>query len=188
MPCEILITPRALQVMFSSAYDFSVRFFLENPMADVPAVPRAYTLGPRVRKAIEALASGECRTIKDAAVMAGLARESLGRALQKPHVIEHMEKRVRYHNRLNALAAPATIRSVMNSNNHAARLKAASYSQAVAFNIQPPQTSAPNVNVIGDLNVGYVIDLSGNGNTAPTPPTIEGEIIESEPVPKTIKP
>jgi hypothetical protein len=47
----------------------------------------------KVRRAIDLMATGECKLIKDAAEKVGLARESLGRAFAKPHVIEHMRQR-----------------------------------------------------------------------------------------------
>jgi hypothetical protein len=39
------------------------------------------------------LATGDCKTQQDAATKVGLARESLGRALRKPHVLEFMRQR-----------------------------------------------------------------------------------------------
>jgi hypothetical protein len=36
------------------------------------------------------MVSGECKKIVDAAAKAGLARESLSRALSTPHVAEHI--------------------------------------------------------------------------------------------------
>src|SRR3981189_2413510 len=47
----------------------------------------------KVRRAIDLLARGEGKQITEAAAKVGLARESLGRALAKPHVIEHMRQR-----------------------------------------------------------------------------------------------
>jgi DNA-binding phage protein len=41
-----------------------------------------------VRAAIDAMVSGDCKKISEAAEKVGLARESLSRALSKPHVAE----------------------------------------------------------------------------------------------------
>src|SRR5258705_10150218 len=38
--------------------------------------------------------SGECKTITEAAEAVGMARESLSRALSRPHVAEHLRQRV----------------------------------------------------------------------------------------------
>jgi hypothetical protein len=41
----------------------------------------------KVRRAIDLMATGECKLMKDAAEKVGLARESLGRAFANPHLI-----------------------------------------------------------------------------------------------------
>jgi len=43
-------------------------------------------ISKKVRIGIDALVSGDCKTIVEAAAKAGLARESLSRALSQPHV------------------------------------------------------------------------------------------------------
>jgi len=63
--------------------------------AGPPAEPidKQLRITAKVRRAIDLMATGECKLIKDAAEKVGLARESLGRAFAKPHVIEHMRQR-----------------------------------------------------------------------------------------------
>jgi transposase-like protein len=54
----------------------------QAPATDLP--PRR--ISKKVRSAIDAMVSGECRKINEAAAKAGLARETLSRALsQAPH-------------------------------------------------------------------------------------------------------
>ena len=60
---------------------------LDEPPSAEP-VP-ALRITKKVRAAIDLMVSGECKQIKDAAEKVGLARESLSRALSKPHVAEH---------------------------------------------------------------------------------------------------
>ena len=56
------------------------------------------TLSPAVFKkvtaAIDALVSGDCKKITEAAEKVGLARESLSRALNKPHIAEFLRQKV----------------------------------------------------------------------------------------------
>jgi hypothetical protein len=46
------------------------------------------------KTAIDLMVSGECKKITEAAEKVGLARESLSRALSKPHIAEHMRTKV----------------------------------------------------------------------------------------------
>jgi hypothetical protein len=61
---------------------------LDQPVPADVGPPRR--ISKKVRAAIDALVSGECKKISDAAAKAGLARESLSRALSTPHVAEHI--------------------------------------------------------------------------------------------------
>src|ERR1700688_1459525 len=63
--------------------------------AGPPAEPpdKQLRITARVRRAVELIATGKCKTIVEAAEQVGLARESLSRALAKPHIIEHMRQR-----------------------------------------------------------------------------------------------
>jgi hypothetical protein len=59
---------------------------------DVPDKPRR--ISKKVRAAIDAMVTGDVKTIADAARGAGLSREHLSRELSKPHIAEHMRQRV----------------------------------------------------------------------------------------------
>lgn len=63
--------------------------------AGAPAEPidKQLRITDKERRAIDLLATGDCKTQQDAAIKVGLARESLGRALRKPHVLEFMRQR-----------------------------------------------------------------------------------------------
>jgi len=51
-------------------------------------------ISTKVRAAIDLMVSGKWKKIVDAAREVGRARESLSRALRKPHIAEHMRQRV----------------------------------------------------------------------------------------------
>jgi hypothetical protein len=63
---------------------------LDQPVpADVGPPKR---ISKKVRAAIDALVSGDCKKICDAAAKVGLARESLSRVLSTPHVAEYRRR------------------------------------------------------------------------------------------------
>jgi hypothetical protein len=65
---------------------------------DTPPATEVATGSKRVSKkvaaAIDKMVSGECKKIAEAAQAVGMARESLNRALSKPHVAELMRTKV----------------------------------------------------------------------------------------------
>jgi hypothetical protein len=69
---------------------------LDQPAPDVP-LDAPKKISKKVRAAIDLMVSGECKTLTDAAAKVGLARESIGRALNKPHVAAHLRQRVLKH-------------------------------------------------------------------------------------------
>jgi hypothetical protein len=114
-------------------------------------------ISKKVITAIDAMVTGETKTIAEAAAKAGLARESLSRALSKPHVAEHMRAKVVKHLALNAARAGATKVELLDSANEMVRDRASSFVLGLA-GIQPAATPALNVNI--EVKAGYVIDLS----------------------------
>jgi len=114
-------------------------------------------ISKKVRAAIDAMVSGECKKICDAAAKVGLARESLSRALSTPHVAEHLRQKVLRHLAIHAARAGAVKVDLMDSDNAIARDRASSFILGLA-GIQPD--TAPSVNVNIDLKAGYVIDLT----------------------------
>ena len=66
---------------------------IDKPAPIVPAdAPKR--ISNNVRAAIDLLVSGDVKTITDAAERAGMARESLSRALSTPHIAEHLRTKV----------------------------------------------------------------------------------------------
>ena len=119
----------------------------------------------KVRRAIDLMATGECKLIKDAAEKVGLARESLGRALAKPHVIEHMRQRAL---RTLSLAVPraAEVKAeLLDSGDSMARDRASTFVLGLA-DIAPANAPALSVNI--EMRAGYVLDLRDDPPRAPT--------------------
>jgi hypothetical protein len=114
-------------------------------------------ISKKVRAAIDAMVSGECKTIKETAEKVGLARESLSRALSTPHVAEHLRTKVLRSLAMAAARAGAVKVDLLDSDNAIARDRASSFVLGLA-GIQP--ATNPSISVNLDIRAGYVIDLS----------------------------
>jgi hypothetical protein len=114
-------------------------------------------ISKKVCAAIDAMVAGEVKTIADAARQAGLARESLSRALSLPHVAEHLRQKVIRHLAIHAARAGATKVDLLDSNNEMARDRASTFVLGLA-GIQPATTPSVSLNI--EVKAGYVIDLS----------------------------
>lgn len=73
--------------------------------------PRHHKISAKVHAALDALVHG-ARSITDAAQAAGMRREALSRALQKSHVQEELDRRVRDALRRRGVKALATIENL----------------------------------------------------------------------------
>ena len=136
---------------------------LDNPPAATDAMPTR-RISKKVRVAIEAMVSGESKTIADAAAKAGLARESLSRALNTPHVAAHLHQRVVRTLAIAAAKAGSTKVDLLDSDSEIARDRASSFILGLA-GIQPATTPSLNVNI--DIRAGYVIDLTDEPDKGP---------------------
>ena len=114
-------------------------------------------ISKKVRAAIDAMVSGECKNITDAGAKVGLARESLSRALSTPHIAEHLRQKVLRHLAIAAARAGATKVDLLDSDSEIARDRASSFVLGLA-GIQPATTPSVNLNI--EVKAGYVIDLS----------------------------
>jgi hypothetical protein len=137
--------------------------------AGPPAEPidKQLRITAKVRRAIDLMATGECKLMKEAAEKVGLARESLGRAFAKPHVIEHMRQRAL---RTLSLAVPraAEVKAeLLDSGDSMARDRASTFVLGLA-DIAP--ASAPSLSLNLEIKAGYVIDLSADPREAKTIP------------------
>jgi hypothetical protein len=126
---------------------------LDNPPAPADAMP-ARRISKKVRVAIEAMVSGESKTIVDAAAKAGLARESLSRALNTPHVAAHLHQRVVRTLAIAAAKAGSTKVDLLDSSNEMARDRASTFVLGLA-GIAPASTPSVSLN----LEIRAGIDL-----------------------------
>lgn len=136
-----------------------------------PPVAKPKKITKKVASAIDAMVSGQCKDITAAAEKAGLARETLSRALNKPHVAEHMRQKVVKALAIGAARAGATKLELLDSANEMVRDRASSFVLGLA-DIAPAST--PSVSVSVEIRAGYVIDLSEPGE-APAMRTIAHE-------------
>jgi hypothetical protein len=118
-------------------------------------------ISKKVRAAIDAMVSGECKKICDAAAKVGLARESLSRALSTPRVAEHLRQKVLRHLAIHAARAGATKTELLDSASEIVRDRASSFVLGLA-GISP--AGAPSVAINLEIRAGYVIDLSEPGD------------------------
>jgi hypothetical protein len=129
---------------------------LDQPAPIVPPdAPKR--ISKKVRAAIDAMVAGECKTIQEAAAKAGLARESLSRALSTPHVAEHLRQKVIRRLAIAAARAGHTKIDLLDSDSEIARDRASSFVLGLA-GIQPD--AAPSLAINLEIRAGYVIDLS----------------------------
>ena len=129
---------------------------LDDPApAAVPGPPKR--ISKKVRNAIDALVSGDCKQIKEAAEKVGLARESLSRALSKPHVAELMRQKVVRSLAIAATRAGATKIELLDSASELVRDRASTFVLGLA-GIQP--ATQPSVSLNIEVRAGYVIDLT----------------------------
>jgi hypothetical protein len=137
---------------------------LDQPAPAEP-VNKALRITNKVRRAIDLMVSGECKQINETAEKVGLARESLSRALSKPHVIEHLRQKVIRRLNIAAARAGATKTELLDSDSEIVRDRASSFILGLA-GIAPAATPSVALNL--EIRAGYVIDLRDPADTADT--------------------
>ncbi len=118
---------------------------------------RPTRISSKVKAAIDAMVNGDCKNITAAAEKVGLARESLSRALNKPHIAEFMRQRVIRSLAMASARAGAVKQELLDSDNAMVRDRASSFVLGLA-GIQP--ATSPSINVNLEIRAGYVIDIS----------------------------
>jgi hypothetical protein len=124
-----------------------------------PAMPTTTTRKPppKVRTAIEALVTGQVRTITAAAKKVGLTRERLSRAFSEPHNAEALRTRAAREVALSSGRAAARLSQLIDSTSQRVALEATKFSLGVA-GIKPAADNV-SVNIGLELQAGYVLDL-----------------------------
>jgi hypothetical protein len=159
----------------------------EAALPTLPATtqPKMRKPPPKVRAAIEALVTGQVRTITAAAKKVGLTRERLSRAFSEPHNVEALRTRAAREVSLSSGRAAARLNQLIDSTSQRVALEATKFSLGVA-GIKPAADAQLNVNL--DLRAGYVIDLRDRNDRGPLPAvTIDGDdagatIVDAKPV------
>jgi hypothetical protein len=143
-----------------------------------PAMPTTTTRKPppKVRAAIEALVTGQVRTIKAAAAKVGLSRERLSRAFSEPHVRHALRERVDREVALTSGRAAARLSQLIDSGSERVAFEATRFSLGVA-GIKPAADAQVNVNI--ELKAGYVIDLSERDE--PAAKIVGGQVVDDKP-------
>ena len=139
---------------------------------------------PRVRAAIEALVTGQCRTKKAAAARAGISREYFSRSFQNPAVVQYAQEASRRAAAMGLMRAVAVLDELLDSRSERVRLETAKHLAGIG-GIKP--ASEP-VNVsVGVQVAGYVIDLRERSDHSPLPKlTIDGAgavVLDAKPEP-----
>jgi hypothetical protein len=136
-----------------------------------PATPNLRKPPPKVRAAIEALVTGQVKTIKAAAEKVGLTRERLSRAFSEPHIAEALRTRAAREVALSSGRAAARLNQLIDSTSQKVALDATKFALGVAG--IKHASDAVNVNV-GVKVAGYVIDLRENDRSPLPNVTIDG--------------
>jgi hypothetical protein len=99
---------------------------LDRPTSLDPAgAPKR--ISGKVRTGIDAMVSGQCKTIKEAAEKAGLSREHFTRELSKPHIAEYLRQKVSRHLAIMATRAGYVKGELLDSANEMVRDRASSF-------------------------------------------------------------
>jgi hypothetical protein len=134
---------------------------------------------PKVRAAIEALVTGQVRTIKAAAQRVGVSREYLSRAFSLPHNAEALRTRALREVALSSGRAAARLNQLIDSTSQRVALEATKFSLGVA-GIKPAADANVSLNIT--LKAGYVIDLSEPGQPAAKIVGGVAKVVDAKPV------
>jgi hypothetical protein len=142
---------------------------VDNDPLPADAERPAKRISKRGTTAIDLMVSGECKTIAAAAGAGGLARESLSRALNKPHVAAHMQQKVVRFLAMASARAGATKVELLDSDNEMVRDRASTFVLGLA-GIQPDSSPSLAINI--EVKAGYVIDLTDDAPPMRTIPHV----------------
>lgn len=134
-----------------------------EPTAAPPKPIKERPISKRLRKVIDLLVSGECKTQKAACTRIGMHPDHVCRELKKPQVQAFIARRTRETISAGTMRASARLIELVDANSEHVSLDASKHVLAIE-GIRPPNDSSVNVNV--GVSVGYVIDLSGAQPTA----------------------
>lgn len=150
---------------------------------DTPApITKKKTRQRRISKpvidALELLATGECSTVKAAAVRVGITREWLSKQLGEVHVQAFISRRNRKTIAVGSMRASNRVLELIDAQSEHVSLDASKHVLAIE-GIRPPNDAQHVVNV--GVSVGYVIDLSGKQvvTVDSASPANDGQVIDN---------
>jgi|ERR1700680_1103912 hypothetical protein len=130
---------------------------------------RKPTIQKAIRIAVEALTSGDAKSVTDAAEKAGISREYLSRRLSEPHVAEYLRQKAARVVAIAAGRASARLVQLIDSESEHVSFDATKHTLAIAA-IKP--AAEPNISLNIEMRAGYVIDLSDRPrDVTPAKPT-----------------
>jgi hypothetical protein len=142
-------------------------------MTNLPTTTdRPKPISKKIRAAIDAMVSGDAKTITDAAEKAGLSREHLSRELGKPHIAKVLHEKTARNLNLSAAKAGAAKVDLLSSANDMVRDRVSSWLLELAGNA-PHAATGPRG---GGPRAGWMIDLSDEpkGHSDPHRPSDRG--------------
>lgn len=113
-------------------------------------------ISKRIKRACDALVSGDAKTVTEAAERVGLSREHLSRYLSKPHIAEYLRQKACRSLAIDAARAAAVKGQLLNAGSEHVQNEVSTYLLALA-GIKP--STSPQVAVNIEIRAGYVIDL-----------------------------
>ena len=128
--------------------------------ADKPkAIPK------KIRAAIEALVSGQARTVTAAAEIAGLSREHLSRRLGEPRIAEHLRTKTMRNLSISAARAGHVKTELLDCDNAMVRDRASSFILGIAGIMPTADPLPPNA---PQSAPGVVINIISPDNSVPS--------------------
>lgn len=134
-------------------------------------------ISPAVRKAVQLLATGECKTQKAAAERVGISPVWLCIQLKKPAVQVFAAAATRENLAVGTMRAGARLLDLVDASSEHVSLDASKHVLGIA-GIRPPETGS-NVSVNVGVSVGYVIDLTP-GAQQQRAPELSTQIVERD--------
>lgn len=142
-----------------------------------PATIKERPISKRLRKVIDLLLSGECKTQKAACERVGMHPDHVSRELAKPRIQAFIAAESRKTIARGQMRASARLLELVDASSEHVSLDASKHVLAIE-GIRPPDQGQVSVNV--GVSVGYVIDLSGQASN-PSATTIDARVTrESE--------
>jgi hypothetical protein len=143
-------------------------------ISNTSAAPTAPKPGKTTRipknilRALELLASGECKTVKAAAERVGITREWLSRLMQRSHIQAFITRKSRENIQRGTMRASARLIELIDAESEHVAAKVA---ERILTSEGILRSDSGQVSVNVGVSVGYVIDLSGSAA-----PTIDAQL------------